>query len=58
MEPDNSEVWIAEAERRMEAVRAGRMPLIDAEEVLADPDFDDDDISDTPPAEPVAPHHT
>jgi hypothetical protein len=35
------EAWIEEAERRMELVRAGRMRLLDADEVLADPDFDD-----------------
>jgi hypothetical protein len=32
--------WIDEAERRMELVRAGKMRLIDADEVLADPDYD------------------
>lgn len=32
--------WIEEAERRMEMVRAGTMPLIDADDVLADPDED------------------
>jgi Putative addiction module component len=35
------EAWIDEAERRMELVRAGRMRLIDADEVLADPEYDD-----------------
>jgi hypothetical protein len=33
--------WLDEAERRMELVRAGRMRLIDADEVLADPEYDD-----------------
>ena len=35
------EAWIEEAERRMELVRAGRMRLFDADEVLVDPDYDD-----------------
>ena len=35
------QAWIDEADRRMELVRAGKMRLLDADEVLADPDFDD-----------------
>jgi hypothetical protein len=35
------QAWLAEAERRMELVRAGKMRLIDADEVLADPDYDE-----------------
>jgi hypothetical protein len=35
------QAWIDEADRRMELVRAGKMRLLEAEEVLADPDFDD-----------------
>lgn len=35
------QAWIDEAERRMELVRAGQMRLLDADEVLADPDYDD-----------------
>ena len=31
--------WLDEAERRMELVRAGKMRLVDADEVLADPEF-------------------
>jgi hypothetical protein len=34
------QAWLAEAERRMELVRAGKMRLINADEVLADPDYD------------------
>jgi putative addiction module component (TIGR02574 family) len=33
------QAWLDEAERRMELVRAGRMRLVDADEVLADPEF-------------------
>lgn len=33
--------WLDEAERRMELVRAGKMRPVDAEEVLADPDYDE-----------------
>ncbi|HST61229.1 MAG TPA: addiction module protein [Longimicrobium sp.] len=39
--PAIREAWIEEADRRMELVRAGKMRLLDADEVLADPDFDD-----------------
>ncbi len=39
--PAIREAWIEEAERRMELVRAGKMQLLNADEVLADPDFDD-----------------
>jgi uncharacterized membrane protein len=35
------QAWLDEAERRMELVRAGKMRLIDADEVLADPDYDE-----------------
>lgn len=35
-----------EAERRMELVRSGRIRLLDADEVLADPDEDDGDAMD------------
>lgn len=35
------QAWIDEGERRMELVRAGKMQLLDADEVLADPDYDD-----------------
>jgi hypothetical protein len=35
------QAWLGEAERRMELVRAGKMRLIDADEVLADPDYDE-----------------
>lgn len=35
------QAWIEEADRRMELVRAGKMRLLDADEVLADPDYDD-----------------
>jgi len=48
---DRRRAWIEEAERRMEAVRAGEMRLIDAEEVLADPRFGDAD--DPPPFDPA-----
>lgn len=34
------EAWIEEADRRMELVRAGKMRLIDAEEVLADAEIE------------------
>lgn len=36
------ERWIDEAERRMELSREGNMRLLDADEVLADPDYDDE----------------
>ena len=39
--PAIRQAWIEEAERRMELVRAGKMRLLDADEVLADPDYDD-----------------
>jgi hypothetical protein len=39
--PAVREAWIEEADRRMELVRAGKMRLLDADEVLADPDYDD-----------------
>jgi hypothetical protein len=35
------QAWLDEAERRMELVRAGKMRLIDADEVLADPGYDE-----------------
>lgn len=35
------QAWIDEADRRMELVRAGKMRLLDEEEVLADPGYDD-----------------
>jgi hypothetical protein len=35
--------WLDETERRIEAVRAGEMPLLGADEVLADPDYDGDE---------------
>lgn len=35
------QAWIDESDRRMELVRAGKMRLLDVDEVLADPDFDD-----------------
>lgn len=38
---DVRQAWLNEAERRMELVRAGRMGLMDADEALADPDYDD-----------------
>lgn len=40
-QPAIRQAWIDEAERRMELVRTGRMRLLDADEVLADPDYDD-----------------
>lgn len=33
--------WLDEAERRMELVRDGEMRLLDADDVLADPEYDD-----------------
>lgn len=33
--------WLDEAERRMELVRRGEMRLLDADDVLADPEYDD-----------------
>lgn len=38
-DPSIRQAWLDEAERRMEQVRAGKMRLIDADEVLADPEF-------------------
>jgi hypothetical protein len=35
------QAWLDEAERRMERVRAGKMRLIDADEALADPGYDE-----------------
>lgn len=35
------QAWIDEAGRRMELVRAGKMRLLDEDEVLADPGYDD-----------------
>jgi hypothetical protein len=40
-ESNDRDAWIAEGERRMELVHAGKMRLRDADEVLADPDYDD-----------------
>lgn len=40
--PAVRQAWLDEAERRMEAVRAGEMPLLDTDEVLAGPDYDGD----------------
>jgi hypothetical protein len=40
--PEVRQAWLDEAERRMELVRAGKMRLIDADEALADPDYDDE----------------
>ncbi len=39
--PAVRQAWLDEAERRMELVRAGKMRLLDADEVLADPDYDE-----------------
>lgn len=41
--PAVRQAWLEEAERRMEAVRDGQMRLLDANEVLADPDYDGDE---------------
>lgn len=38
---DVRQAWLNEAERRMELVRAGKMRLMDADEALADPDYDE-----------------
>lgn len=38
--PAIREAWIEEADRRMELVRAGKMRLLDADEVLADPEIE------------------
>jgi hypothetical protein len=38
--PERLRLWVEEAERRGEAVADGRMALVDAEVVLADPDED------------------
>jgi hypothetical protein len=40
-EAEIRQAWIEEAERRMELVRAGKSRLLDADEVLADPEYDD-----------------
>lgn len=40
-EPHVRQAWLDEAERRMELVRAGKMRLIDADEALADPGYDE-----------------
>jgi|GEM_PF-4370293 len=40
-DPAIRQAWLDEAERRMELVRAGKMLLIDADEALVDPAFDD-----------------
>jgi hypothetical protein len=40
-DPVIRQAWLDEAERRMELVRAGKMRLIDADEVLADPGYDE-----------------
>ena len=40
-DPDVRQAWLDEAERRMQVVRAGKMRLMDADEVLADPDYDE-----------------
>ena len=39
--PAVRQAWLDEAERRMELVRAGKMRLLDADEVLADPGYDE-----------------
>jgi hypothetical protein len=39
--PAVRQAWLDEAERRLELVRSGRMRLLDAGEVLADPEYDD-----------------
>jgi hypothetical protein len=39
-DPEVRQAWLDEAERRMDLVRAGKMRLIDADEALADPDYD------------------
>jgi hypothetical protein len=38
-DPAVRQAWLEEAERRMDLVRSGKMRLIDAEEALADPEF-------------------
>lgn len=38
---DVRQAWLDEAERRMQRVRAGEMRLVDADEALADPDYDE-----------------
>jgi putative addiction module component (TIGR02574 family) len=38
-DPSIRQAWLDEAERRMELVRAGKLRLIEADEVLADPEF-------------------
>ncbi|HEX5869732.1 MAG TPA: addiction module protein [Longimicrobium sp.] len=40
-DPSIRQAWLDEAERRMELVRAGKMRLIDADEALADPGYDE-----------------
>ena len=37
---DVRQAWLDEAERRMQLVRTGQMRLMDADEALADPDYD------------------
>jgi hypothetical protein len=39
--PSIRQAWIDEADRRMDLVRAGKSRLLDADEVLADPEYDD-----------------
>lgn len=39
--PAIRKAWLDEAQRRMELVRSGQMRLLDADEVLADPGYDD-----------------
>jgi putative addiction module component (TIGR02574 family) len=40
--PNVSQAWLEEAERRMELVRAGKMRLVHSDEALADPEFTDE----------------
>lgn len=40
-DPRVRQSWLDEAERRMELVRAGKMRLIDADEALADPGYEE-----------------
>jgi hypothetical protein len=46
--------WLAEAERRMEKVRAGEMKLIPLEDALADPEETADSMDRPPPLMPRA----
>lgn len=39
--PAIRQAWLDEAERRMALVRAGKMRLVDADEALADPGYDE-----------------